>query len=101
MSPTRFRHSIALLLFVFSSLTLSSQIQSVQLGMGNNDGIIVTESHSVSQSSSGSSTVAQGGFLPNLNAASRFLSQATLGYNIESIENVAEIGIEDWIDAEF
>jgi len=68
--------------------------------MGNSDDVTVTSSDATGETSS-SITVQQDGFLPNLNAASRFLSQATLGYNMENIEEVATMGIEDWLDAEF
>lgn len=42
-------------------------------------------------------TVNQDGYLPNLNAAARFLSQSTLGYNYADIESVTQMGIEDWL----
>lgn len=38
------------------------------------------------------------GYLPNENAASRFLEQATMGFTEEMIETVSEIGVEAWID---
>jgi len=78
---------------------ISAQMQDVQLGMGNNDGLTVTASNAT-VSGSEYTTLSQEGFLPNLNAASRFLSQATLGYAMEDIEYVAEIGVEDWIAEE-
>jgi len=34
-------------------------------------------------------------------SASRFLGQATLGYNFEQIEYLAQLGFEAWIDAQF
>jgi uncharacterized protein (DUF1800 family) len=74
-----------------------AQLTSLQLGMGNNDGVTVTSSDETGTTNS-SVTIAQDGFLPNQNAASRFLSQATLGYNMEDIDSVAIMGIEDWID---
>ncbi len=76
---------------------IHAQLTTLQLGMGNDDGVTVTSSDETGQTSS-SVTMAQDGFLPNQNAASRFLSQATLGYNMEDIDSVAIIGVEDWID---
>ena len=76
-------------------------MEYIQIGMGNDNGVTITESDSNGIPNGGESTITQDGFLPNMNAASRFLAQATLGYNIEEIENVALIGIEDWIDLEF
>lgn len=70
--------------------------QSIVLGIGNTEGITITSSNN--SVVSGATTMSQSGFLPNHNKSSRFLSQATLGYNMEEIEKVNEIGIEDWID---
>ena len=41
------------------------------------------------------------GILPDLKGASRFLSQATLGYSYEDIENLNQIGIDAWLKAQF
>jgi len=82
----------------FGSLNLQSQIQTI--GSGINSGVIVTTS-SASNQTSGNNTLSSQGFLPNLNSASRFLSQASFGGSYESIEQVAEMGIEDWIDQQF
>lgn len=84
---------ILLLLLFFQSAV---DAQSFQIGQGNIAGVTVTTS---SQSTnSGISTIDENFFLPNHNKASRFLSQATLGYNYEEIENVLSMGIEDWLD---
>jgi len=82
---------------VFFHYTSVAQLTSLQIGMGHNDGVTVTSSDETGQRYS-SVTLAQDGFLPNLSAASRFLSQATLGYNMDDIDTVAMMGIEDWID---
>lgn len=83
-----------------STLCLS-QYQEVVLGLGNDTNTTIEASHSTPESHGGYNTLNQDGFLPNLNAASRFLTQATLGHNIEEIEIVSEIGYENWIDSEF
>ncbi len=41
------------------------------------------------------------GILPDLAEASRFLSQATMGYNYEEIEYVSQIGIDAWLEEQF
>lgn len=79
---------------------LSGQAQTTQeiIGMGENtDGVSITVSNSQPDQHS-ETTLNEAGFKPNLNAASRFLSQATMGYNFEDIEYVADVGVEDWID---
>lgn len=75
------------------------QIETYVLGQGNFQGTVIQSSHESGESQA-VNTLSDDGFLPNLNAASRFLSQATLGHNYEDIEAVADMGIEDWIDAE-
>ena len=77
--------------------TGEAQMTTLQLGMGHDDGVSVTSSDDTGTTPS-SVTLAQDGFLPNQTAASRFLSQATLGYNMEDIDSVAILGLEDWID---
>ncbi len=86
------------LLYVFFITVINAQNQqTVILGMGNNTNITVESSHATI-SGIDSQTLLQDGFLPNLNAASRFLGQATLGYNMEDIEYCAQTGVEDWIE---
>jgi len=83
-----------------SCLTTTNLIsQTITLGQGNNDGIVVTTSDNAQQTSGYNTTDSQG-FLPNYNAASRFLSQATFGPNYEEIISLSESGIENWIDAQ-
>lgn len=74
---------------------LFGQQDTLILGYGGSD-IAVTSSNS-SISGSENNTVSQTGFLPNENAASRFLSHATLGHNQQNIQQVISMGIEDWL----
>lgn len=46
----------------------------------------------------GENLLSEIGLLPNLNAASRFLGQATLGADYELIETVGQMGFSTWID---
>jgi uncharacterized protein (DUF1800 family) len=80
---------------MFSCSSLLGQTDTLILGFGGSE-IVVTSSNS-SISGSESNTVSQTGFLPNENAASRFLSHATLGHNQQNIQQVISMGIEDWI----
>ena len=84
-------------LLLICILSTHAQVDTIILGQGNNTNIVVTASSQTSTNSP-QNTSNQTGFLPNLNKASRFLSQATLGYNLSDIENVAGMGIEEWLD---
>ncbi len=77
-----------------------AQVDTIVLGFGNNAGITTTVSSSTSPGSP-ENTLNEIGLLPNENAAARFLSQAALGYNYQDILDVANMGIEDWIEDQF
>lgn len=83
-------------IFLFT-LNSSGQVDTIVLGLGDYEGVIVTSSNN-SNNTNPENTINQDGYLPNLSAASRFLGQATLGYNYNDIETVTSMGIEDWID---
>ena len=89
-----------LFFFFVGTQQVLGQTESFVLGQGNYEGAVVQSSDEeyVGQAEN---TLSDYGFMPNLNAASRFLSQATLGHSFEDIEEVAMMGVEDWIDAEF
>jgi uncharacterized protein (DUF1800 family) len=89
---------LTILLCIFF-ITISTS-QDLVLGQGQNERVVVTTS-SNAQNTSGANTTDSQGFLPNLNSASRFLSQATFGPNFEAIESIASIGFENWIEAQF
>ena len=72
----------------------------VTLGKGNTDSISVTTS-SGQDSTSGFKTIDGQGFLPNEIAASRFLAQATLGSDFESIMAMSEMSFSEWLDSQF
>jgi len=83
---------VLFLIFIAQSF---AQPDTIVLGFGSYDGMTITASD---ETYDPENTVDQIGYLPNLNASSRFLTQATLGFNLADIENVSDIGIEDWID---
>ena len=74
-----------------------SQPDTIVIGFGSYEGVQIASSSNV-EPGDPENTLNQNGFLPNDNAASRFLSQATLGYNLNDIDDVKSMGIEDWID---
>ncbi|MFY7888804.1 MAG: DUF1800 domain-containing protein [Spirosomataceae bacterium] len=76
-------------------LSVSHAQQVTKFGMGNYKNITVSSS---SGDATGIRTLMSTGYLPNPNAASRFLSQATLGTTLSEIQNVTAIGIEQWLN---
>jgi len=87
----------ALLFMLLTGYSLEAQLEPIVLGQGNFEGYSVFSSSETSEGQA-ENTMSSHGFLPNMNAAARFLSQAALGHNIEDIEEVSETGVEDWID---
>ncbi|WP_435355811.1 DUF1800 domain-containing protein [Emticicia sp. SJ17W-69] len=81
-------------ILIFIAQNLYAQ-QIITLGKGNTQRINVSSSTS---SASGAATISGIGFLPNPNAASRFLSQATFGATYTEIQKVTTQGIEKWLD---
>ncbi|MDZ7899147.1 MAG: DUF1800 family protein [Arcicella sp.] len=84
-------------LFTVSLVSTASWAQSITIGQGNLRNATVTSS---SNATSGVSTLDGSGFLPNHNAASRFLSQATLGHNITDVTNLTLTGNEQWLNTQ-
>lgn len=86
------------LCLVFSLATAWCQ-QTETIGAGNQGSVIVTTS-SAEPAEPGENTLSGIGLLPNLNAASRFLSQATFGPDYELIETVSQVGVRDWMNTQ-
>jgi uncharacterized protein (DUF1800 family) len=82
--------------FFIACISIWAQPDTVIIGFGEVVGVTASGS-----SGSPIQTINQDGFLPNLNAASRFLSQSALGHDYTDIEQVSNMGIEDWIDDQF
>jgi uncharacterized protein (DUF1800 family) len=89
--------AIVLLIIPF---VLSSQADTVTIGFGSDYPVIVNASSS-SGSISPDMTTKREGFLPNANAASRFLANATMGYTYEDIIQVTQQGMEDWLEVQY
>lgn len=80
----------------FLCICFVSEAQKVEkFGLGNHKNVTVSSSAS---SSTATRTLQSTGFLPNHNAASRFLTQATLGATLPEIETIRTTGIEQWLD---
>jgi uncharacterized protein (DUF1800 family) len=77
--------------------TFANAQQKITFGKGKTTNVTVTSSSNASNQT-GIQTLMSSGYLPNKNAASRLLSQATLGANYTEIEKVATLGIEKWVD---
>lgn len=82
---------------IFSLMSLQGQPDTIIIGYGGYMGVSVSASSSAPPSTP-ENTLNQSGFLPNENAASRFLSQATLGYNAADINAITQTGVEEWIE---
>ncbi|WP_235296386.1 DUF1800 domain-containing protein [Portibacter marinus] len=91
------RISLCLYFFLVFSIGLWCQPDTVVIGFGGFESVAISSSDPASNPRS---TLDQSGYLPNENAAARFLSQATLGYSLSNIVEVTHTGIEDWIDAQ-
>lgn len=80
--------TISLLLFCWSLMSIAQAQSVVMIGQGNNlNSVSATAS---SQSNSAMQTLTNNGYLPNTSAASRFLSQATMGHNMAHIQGINE-----------
>ncbi|MDG2448483.1 MAG: DUF1800 family protein, partial [Saprospiraceae bacterium] len=84
--------------FLVLAQILFAQDYTDFLGAGHKNGITVTTSHNVN--ANGITTV--DGFQnhndASLKDASRFLAQSTMGYDYETIQNVATMGYEAWLE---
>lgn len=83
----------------FMCTSLNGQPDTLVLGFGGSN--IITTSSSSTVPGSQNNTVSEVGFLPNENAASRFLSHATLGHDQQDIQQVMTMGVEDWVANQF
>lgn len=94
-----------LLSFLALYLLYGSSSAQVMLGTDTSQQIKVITSSDYTplywtQTASGEKTINQTGLEGPLMEASRFLSQASLGANLEVTRQVADMGIEAWIDAQ-
>lgn len=91
----------SLLFFIFSLSSLSkAQIYQDHLGKGNYIGVKVNSSDA-NGNNEAINSISGTDLIPDLEGASRFLAQATLGYNFNDIETLAQTGIETWLEEQF
>ncbi|MBK9151625.1 MAG: DUF1800 domain-containing protein [Saprospiraceae bacterium] len=89
--------------FLFFVITISAaypQVYTDYIGAGHYNGITATAS-SHSGLSSPDKTLNGSGLDARLMDASRFMAQATFGADMELIEEVAEMGYENWINQQY
>ncbi len=96
---------VSTLFFLLLYTYLAAQ-NSIYLGAGNHENIIVKTSSNFSrmfweEEASGSKTIRGQGLDARRLEASRFLAQSTLGASSALIDQVAEVGIEAWLDSQF
>ena len=94
------KRNFSLYLLFMQVFLLEAQEYNDYIGVGHNNNVVVKTSDN-SQATSGDNTVNGFGFLPDQIAASRFLGQATMGADYETIQQVAQIGYSDWLDQQF
>lgn len=92
---------ILLLCLIF--VTISGLISQEYIGAGNYNGITATASHQYEDenwiaTANAQNTINGNGLEGELMEASRFLAQATMGYDQADMESVVNMSIEGWID---
>ena len=85
-----------ILLVCISISFVQAQRDTITIGYGSYMGVSVSTSSNQAPGNP-ENTLNQAGFLPNENAAARFLSHATLGFNQADILNLSDAGYEDWV----
>ncbi len=85
-------------LFLILSLLSNAQIYNDYIGTGHSEGVIVSSS---SQESDDDLTINGAGHGKDLAGASRFMSHAALGANLEELIYVDSIGFEAWLEEQF
>lgn len=81
-------------------MTLAIVAQENFIGAGNDSGLTITSSDDFNGYRA-ENTVNGNGMDVDLMEASRFLSQATMGYNMTEIEQTTAMGIESWLEDQF
>jgi uncharacterized protein (DUF1800 family) len=95
-----YRFSVCIALLSACCTGFQAQDYDDYIGAGHSDGITVTSS-SESNGSDDVNTINGFGLDQQFADASRFLIQSSLGADWETIEEVAAMGYENWIDAQY
>jgi len=91
---------ILLVSFLVGFNVLHSQMYDDFIGDGHEIGVTVTSS-TTSSGDLSEHTITGNKLGTDLEGASRFLAQATMGANYESIEQLSQTGIESWLSNQF
>lgn len=83
----------------FNDVALA-QIYTDYVGAGQTQGVTITTSSNANASTE-QSTINGSGLSINMEEASQFLSNTSLGADYETIQEVADIGISNWLDNQF
>jgi uncharacterized protein (DUF1800 family) len=100
MSRRSFFHPLPILGFLLSVLHPMTGQTPVTFGNGHMQGVTVTSSHNAGNGT-GEQTLDGQGFLPNEFSASRFLAQATLGADFETILDMSATSHSEWLSEQF
>ena len=82
---------------LFLSIQVSAQIYDDYIGAGQSQEVTFTSSDSQAD---GLSAMNGEGLNLDIRGSSRFLAHATMGYTIDDVQDLTEIGIESWIDTQ-
>jgi len=91
------KHLLTFLIAIFSTALVIAQEYNDYIGAGHSEGIIVTSS-SDEVGSEAIKTIDGTGMDSDLFAAGRFLSQATMGADLDLINTLKDMDFADWID---
>jgi len=92
---------ICFFLFLFFAGQFSvAQNNQDYIGSGHTIGVKVTTSSNY-QSADGFNSINGSGLMPDLKSRSRFLAQATMGVDYETINTVSQTGFSQWLDQQF
>jgi len=99
------RDLIAVVLILMYS-TSYTQVEDIFLGAGNDSSVTVSTSHNHQLynglfTATGEKTVNGDGMNAAIMEASRFLAQSTIGFDMDMVDEVMDIGFEAWIDTQF
>lgn len=90
--------TIILSLTLFCCSSVFAQVYNDYIGAGHKEGVVVTSS---SSNSPNETTLDGSGIGLDFVNASRFLSQATFGANLEEIRSLEALGPEAWLEEQF
>lgn len=92
------KYRVLLLLFSLFSFSSFAQEYDDFIGAGHAIGVSVSSSD---DQSNGLKSVDGDGLDLDIQGSSRFLAHATLGFSIEEVEELADIGVNAWLDEQF